>query len=205
MSVTALPAPGPLQLQVRLRLSDSTHDHRPVSARMTVSSWVPLILAIQLALLPPSLDRRTHHDQPLSQLAAAADCLARISAANRLRKTAPPNTRRRRLQHHAAAHCRLSCQRIQILAAVSHDLQTPITRMQLRFFDRWKPPPSPKNCAPTSMPCKSWCGRASPMRAALKAYPRRRATDLHALLDGLVCAAPTPDKRAHRRKVPAHS
>jgi signal transduction histidine kinase len=137
-SLTANAVPGERErLQVHLQLSDGTPltiDIRPMSG-VPMSRWLPLLLMLQLAVLAAccwlAVRLATH---PLHQLAQAADTLGPDLKAARLPEDGPSevahaarafNAMQDRIAHYMT-------ERIQILAAISHDLQTPITRMRLR-------------------------------------------------------------------------
>ena len=123
-------------LQVHLQLGDGsplTIDMRLNS--MPLASWVPLILLAQLALLSACtwLGVRLA-TRPLAQLASAADALGPDLTAARLPEDGPTEvahaaTAFNAMQDRIATY---TSERLQILAAISHDLQTPITRMRLR-------------------------------------------------------------------------
>jgi signal transduction histidine kinase len=123
-------------LQVHLRLNDGS----PVTIHLALqglplSTWLPLVLMAQLAVicictwLAVRLATR-----PLAQLANAADALGPELAGARLPEDGPTEvahaaTAFNAMQDRIAASM---SERMQILAAISHDLQTPITRMRLR-------------------------------------------------------------------------
>ncbi|WP_455926062.1 sensor histidine kinase [Pseudomonas putida] len=127
--------------QAHLNLKDGqplTIDVRPQVS--PVSPWLPLSLLGQLALLLAAtwLAVRTAV-RPLTRLAKAVDHLDLKRHPVHLDETGPTevayaamafNT----LQQRIAAYVK---ERVQLLAAISHDLQTPITRMKLRveFMD----------------------------------------------------------------------
>ncbi len=137
-SVRADVAPGAtrMQMDLRLRLADGT----PLTIEltpspMTLSPWVPLCLLIQLAILVlfTALAVRLV-TRPLAQLARAASTMGPDMRTEPLPESGPVevvraaaafNAMQRRIADYLA-------ERMQILAAVSHDLQTPITRMRLR-------------------------------------------------------------------------
>jgi len=137
-SVTANAIPGdPERLQVHLQLSDGTPltiDIRPMSG-LPVSRWLPLVLGLQLALLAACCWFAVRlATRPLHQLAQAADALGPDMKAARLAENGPSEVARaarafNAMQDRIATYM---TERIQILAAISHDLQTPITRMRLR-------------------------------------------------------------------------
>ena len=174
-----------------MRLSDST----PLTIdlfppRMTVSGWVPLILAIQLALLAAFTWIAVRiTTRPLSQLAAAANSLGPDLGGEPLAEDGPAevtraavafNTMRQRIADYLA-------ERIQILAAVSHDLQTPITRMQLRtdlLEDTALTEKLRADLDAMQILVREGIAYA---RSTQGVSETSRATDLHALLDSLVC------------------
>jgi signal transduction histidine kinase len=117
-------------------LSDGTPltiDMHP--AGLPIPAWLPAVLALQLLViglitwLAVRLVTR-----PLVQLAVAADGLGPDFQAPKLDESGPSevaraakafNAMQTRIAHYMA-------ERMQILAAISHDLQTPITRMRMR-------------------------------------------------------------------------
>lgn len=124
------------QLRLQLRLTDGailTVDL--AEPRLALSPWVVAVLASQLALLALLCWLAVRlATRPLRQLADAADALGTARQGPPLpedgprevaRATAAFNGMQQRIQAHMA-------ERMQILAAVSHDLQTPITRLRLR-------------------------------------------------------------------------
>ncbi|WP_085677404.1 MULTISPECIES: HAMP domain-containing sensor histidine kinase [unclassified Pseudomonas] len=122
--------------QAHFRLHDGsplTIDVRPSISPL--SPWLPLVLVGQLLLLLGCtwLAVRTAI-RPLTHLSRAVDTLDPNGGGTRLDESGPVevayaavafNT----LQARIAAHVK---ERMQLLAAISHDLQTPITRMKLR-------------------------------------------------------------------------
>lgn len=100
-----------------------------------ISAWIVLVLTTQLALLIlfSWLAVRTA-TRPLAQFASAADTLRTNLKANQLPENGPVEVARaatafNAMQRKIADHL---AERMQLLAAISHDLQTPITRMRLR-------------------------------------------------------------------------
>ncbi|MDN7183746.1 ATP-binding protein [Caballeronia sp. SEWSISQ10-4 2] len=125
-------------LQVHLRLSDGsplTIDLRPMSGA-PLSRWLPLVLALQLAVLAACCWLAVRlATRPLEKLAQAADTLGPDLKAERLPEDGPDEVARaarafNAMQDRVATYM---TERMQILAAISHDLQTPITRMRLRL------------------------------------------------------------------------
>ncbi|MBV8660001.1 MAG: HAMP domain-containing protein [Burkholderiales bacterium] len=136
IGASAMGGPGG-PFQVHLRLSDGsplTIDIHP--APSGVSPWLPALLCIQfLLLLACTWAAVRLVTRPLKQLAAAAEKLGPDLKADTVPEQGPTE-----VVHAAAAfnamQQRISgylTERVQILAAISHDLQTPITRMRLRL------------------------------------------------------------------------
>ncbi|SDS82937.1 ATP-binding protein [Pseudomonas granadensis] len=134
--------PGPRQhFQGHLRLSDGsplTIDVRPAMAPL--SPWLPGVLLGQLALMIACTWLAVRIAiRPLTRLANAVETLDPNAQPIKLDESGPNevvyaarafNT----MQARIAAYLK---ERMQLLAAISHDLQTPITRMKLRaeFMD----------------------------------------------------------------------
>ncbi|GGC64264.1 ATP-binding protein [Undibacterium terreum] len=123
-------------LQVHLKLSDGeplTIDLRP--RIMPLSPWLVPLLLLQLALLTAfSWLCVRLATRPLEELATAADALGPDLSPSRLAEDGPTEVARaasafNAMQDRIAIYM---TERMQILAAISHDLQTPITRMRLR-------------------------------------------------------------------------
>ncbi len=127
--------------QAHLTLADGspvTIDVRP--AALPVAYWLPVVLVLQLALLLGCTWFAVRLAvRPLTRLVRAVDTLDPNAHPTLLDEKGPTEVA------HAAAAFNAMQQRIaeylkermQILAAISHDLQTPITRMKLRaeFMD----------------------------------------------------------------------
>lgn len=135
--LTFLEIPGPnAHFQAHLNLADGaplTIDVTP--APVPVARWLPVVLLIQLAvlLLCTWLAVRLAIG-PLTRLAQAVDNLDPDRPGVQLDESGPHEVRYaavafNTLQARIAAHLK---ERMQLLAAISHDLQTPITRMKLR-------------------------------------------------------------------------
>ncbi|WP_420997301.1 sensor histidine kinase [Cupriavidus sp. 30B13] len=133
--IESIPGDGK-RLQAHLTLSDGsplTIDVHP--APMPLAQWLPYVLVIQLLLLLLCCWFAVRLAiRPLADLANAADALDPNKKAPRLSEAGPTevahaavafNAMRERIAHYVE-------ERVQILAAISHDLQTPITRMKLR-------------------------------------------------------------------------
>jgi len=130
--------PGDVQrLQAHLSLSDGsplTIDIMPRGV-MPVADWLPYVFIVQMALLMLCVWYAVRQaTRPLGRLAEAAETLDPNRRGPALDETGPSevahaaaafNAMRERIAHYLE-------ERVQILAAISHDLQTPITRMRLR-------------------------------------------------------------------------
>lgn len=135
--VTANAVPGhPDRVQAHIELSDGTPltiDMQP--SGLPVSPWLPVVLTLQLLLLAVFTWIGVRLiTRPLARFANAADGLGPDLKTDRLPESGP-------LEVTLAARAFNSMQdrigaymaeRTQILAAISHDLQTPITRMRMR-------------------------------------------------------------------------
>lgn len=126
----------PERFEVELRL----HDGTPLTIEVTPSGlplarWLPLVLMAQLALLLVCAWLAVRLAlRPLRQLSHAVERLQPGQDGPALPEDGPAEvgtaaTALNALQ--ARIRCHVS-ERLQILAAISHDLQTPITRMKLR-------------------------------------------------------------------------
>jgi signal transduction histidine kinase len=130
VTVNAIPG-DPKRVHIHLRLSDGA----PLTinlwaAAMPISPWLPALLLLQLSLLAVCAFFAVRiATQPLRQLANAADALGPDLKGTALPEVARASTAFNAMQQRIAGYL---TERTQILAAISHDLQTPITRMRLR-------------------------------------------------------------------------
>lgn len=125
------------RLQGHLTLSDGSPLTIDVTPRgvMPLAEWLPYVFAAQMVLLILCTWFAVRLAiRPLGTLAAAADALDPVRKGSPLNEDGPSevahaarafNAMRERVAHYLE-------ERVQILAAISHDLQTPITRMRLR-------------------------------------------------------------------------
>ncbi|ULJ75742.1 ATP-binding protein [Rhizobium gallicum] len=134
--VESIPGDGK-RLQAHLTLSDGAPLTIDVTPRgvMPLAEWLPYVFAAQMALLVLCTwyaVRQAIH--PLGVLSNAAEALDPSKQGLPMSEGGPTevahaarafNAMRDRIAHYLE-------ERIQILAAISHDLQTPITRMRLR-------------------------------------------------------------------------
>ncbi|MDB5892129.1 MAG: two-component sensor histidine kinase [Polaromonas sp.] len=130
------PADAAAQIRLQLLLADGSPLTLELSEpAMPVSAWVLAVLALQLALLLLLTWYAVRlATRPLQRLADAADALSPGAPTAPLHEEGPQEVVQaaralNALQQRIATHL---AERMQILAAVSHDLQTPLTRMRLR-------------------------------------------------------------------------
>lgn len=135
MTFTDIPGPKK-HFQVHLKLSDGsplTIDVRP--SMVPLSPWLPIVLLGQLALMLACTWLAVRIAiRPLSRLAEAVDTLDPNTHPVLLDEKGPTEVAHaakafNAMQARIAAYLK---ERMQLLAAISHDLQTPITRMKLR-------------------------------------------------------------------------
>ncbi|HEX8605016.1 MAG TPA: ATP-binding protein [Pseudoduganella sp.] len=136
LTVNAVPGDAE-RFQVHLALSDGTPltiDMRPM-AGAPLAGWLPAVLAAQLLVLGLCCWFAVRlATRPLHELAQAADAMGPDMQAARLVEQGPSEVARaarafNAMQDRIALYV---AERIRILAAISHDLQTPITRMRMR-------------------------------------------------------------------------
>jgi signal transduction histidine kinase len=140
--LTFVEIPGPRQhFQAQVRLADGspvTIDVRP--SVKPLSPWLPFVLFGQLVLMIGCTWLAVRIAiRPLSRLAEAVENLDPNAHPVQLDETGPREVAYaarafNSMQSRIAAYLK---ERMQLLAAISHDLQTPITRMKLRaeFMD----------------------------------------------------------------------
>ncbi|WPN49324.1 ATP-binding protein [Pseudomonas sp. P8_241] len=140
MTFTDIPGPKK-HFQVHLKLADGsplTIDVRP--SMVPLSPWLPVVLLGQLALLIACTWLAVRIAiRPLTRLANAVETLDPNAHPVLLDEKGPTEVAHaakafNAMQARIAAYLK---ERMQLLAAISHDLQTPITRMKLRaeFMD----------------------------------------------------------------------
>lgn len=188
-----VPAGANESREVSLQLS--LHDGTPLTIALappplTISPWVALVLAGQLGAIAGLTWLAVRvATRPLADLARAVDALGPELVGAPLPEHGPRevagaavafNAMQRRIQEHLA-------ERLQILAAISHDLQTPIARLALRADLLDDPMLRDKlQHDLRAMQHLVEQGIAYARSAHAVAEPARRV-DLHALLDSLVC------------------
>lgn len=184
-------AAEPLQLSLHTRLKDGT----PLTVdllppKMSLSPWVAVALTLQLALLGLfTWIAVAIATGPLARLQRAADALGPDMSGAPLAEDGPRevaraaaafNAMQRRIADHVS-------ERIRIVAAISHDLQTPITRMRLRadlLDDDALRRKLHHDLHEMQVLVEQGIDFA---RASRDGAEIPCATDLHALLDSLIC------------------
>ncbi|HVJ37893.1 MAG TPA: HAMP domain-containing sensor histidine kinase [Stenotrophomonas sp.] len=128
---------APERYEIELTLADG----QPLTLEVTpsllpIARWLPWVLAAQVALLLACAWLAVRlATRPLVQLADAAERLDPAGGGVAMPQDGPLEVAQaaralNALQARVSAHV---SERMQILAAISHDLQTPITRMRLRL------------------------------------------------------------------------
>lgn len=123
-------------IQAMIRLSDGSPMTLDIHLLlMPLAMWLPVVLVLQLMLMTGCAWYAVRLSvRPLTQLARAADALDPNKTGPRLDEDGPMEvahaaTAFNAMQDRITAHL---AERMRILGAISHDLQTPITRMKLR-------------------------------------------------------------------------
>jgi signal transduction histidine kinase len=134
----------PEKFEVHLALSDGSPLTIEVTpSLMPLARWLPVVLAVQVALLLLCTWFAVRlATRPLARLADAAETLNPSTGGQHLREDGPTEVAKavtafNAMQDRIAQYLQ---ERLQILAAISHDLQTPITRMKLRAEAMLEPP-----------------------------------------------------------------
>ena len=126
----------PERFQVHVRLRDGSPmviDVQP--SVMPLAKWLPYVLAVQLAVLLLCAWAAVRlATRPLARLAQAAENVRPDGEGERLPVAGPAEVAQAAGAFNAMQDriARYMKERLQILASISHDLQTPITRMKLR-------------------------------------------------------------------------
>lgn len=124
----------------RPRLQLNLHDGSPLvielfPGAMRLAQWLPAVLCAQLLLIAAACWLAVGlATRPLARLAEAAESLGPERRAETIPEDGPAEVSKAAKSFNAMQEriARYMHERTQILAAISHDLQTPITRMRLR-------------------------------------------------------------------------
>jgi signal transduction histidine kinase len=128
---------APERYQVHLTLHDGSLLTLVVTPRgvMPLAEWLPFVLVLQVALLLACGWLAVRQaSQPLARLAKAAEAMTPAVDGARLAESGPAEVVHAAMAFNAMQD-RIGSylkERLHILASISHDLQTPITRMRLR-------------------------------------------------------------------------
>jgi signal transduction histidine kinase len=178
-------------LRLRLKLRDGT----PLTVHVAridvpVSLWGGVIFALQMAAVIVFTWLAVRQaTRPLERLVAAAEALGASMQGEPLAEDGPSevaraavafNAMQRRITDHLA-------ERVQILAAISHDLQTPITRMRLRADLMEQAPLREKLHGDLDLMQTLVEEGIAYARGAQRATEPACRVDVDALLDSLVC------------------
>jgi signal transduction histidine kinase len=125
----------------RYQVHFTLHDGTPLTLEVTprgiapIARWLPIVLVLQsLVLLLCTWVAVRLTTRPLTQLAQAAEAMTPAAQGPRMSEQGPTEvaqaaTAFNMMQERISRHVK---ERLHILASISHDLQTPITRMRLR-------------------------------------------------------------------------
>jgi len=127
----------PERYQVHFTLHDGSSLTLEVTPRgiAPIAQWLPIVLMLQLFLLVACTWLAVRlAARPLAQLAQAAEAMTPTADGPRMSEKGPTEVAQaaiafNTMQERIARHLK---DRLHILASISHDLQTPITRMRLR-------------------------------------------------------------------------
>jgi signal transduction histidine kinase len=137
----------------RYQIHFTLHDGSPLTLEITphgvmpVAQWLPIVFVLQMALLLLCTWLAVRlATRPLTALARAAEAMTPGADGPRMAEDGPTEvahaaTAFNAMQDRIGRHLK---ERLHILAAISHDLQTPITRMRLRVEAMADPPEQQK-------------------------------------------------------------
>jgi signal transduction histidine kinase len=192
---------GVRELWLRLRLADGA----PLTLVLAVPGWMPswssiAVLTAQLAaLLVVTWLAVRLATRPLSRLAEAADRFGQDLRAPALAESGPQEVTRAAAAFNAM-RARIGAaldERLRILAAIAHDLRTPLTRMQLR--SEMLPDPELRERLQSDLAEMQGLVEEGIeyARTAHAAVEPERPVDLHALLDSLCFDYQDAGRRVH--------
>ncbi|ORM73187.1 two-component sensor histidine kinase, partial [Pantoea wallisii] len=191
MSIHAIPGPRE-HIQVHLTLHDGAPLTLDLWPRMpAIARWLPLVLIGQLLLLLCCAWLAVRQVvRPFMRFTQAVDALKPAASNAQLMAENGPdevqqaarafNAMQLRIQEHLKA-------RAQILAAISHDLQTPITRMKLRVEMAEQPELRDKLLSDLDNMSRLVREGIAYARSSEVLEEKRQSVSLNALLDSVVC------------------
>ena len=178
-------------LQAQVTLADGSPAVLDLHLQMPpLARWIPVVLVLQLLLLAVCAWLAVRLTvRPLTRLARAADAIDLDRKPTPLAETGPSEVAQasaafNAMQARIASHL---AERMRMLGAISHDLQTPITRMKLRTELMDDTPEKAKfenDLAEVQRLVREGLAYARSAHGNLEAPAR---IDLPALLDSLVC------------------
>jgi signal transduction histidine kinase len=181
----------PERFQVHLALSDGHPlTIEVIPAPLPVARWLPAVFVFQLVLLLLCTWLAVRlTTRPLARLADAAESLSPSGGGQHLQEGGPVEVAKavaafNAMQDRIAQHLK---ERLQILAAVSHDLQTPITRMKLRTETMDESPARDKLIADLDVMQHLVREGVAYARSAHGAAEAPLKVDLDAFLDSIAC------------------
>lgn len=192
--MSELRSDGRVTMYLPLRLSDGT----PLTLELTppsptISGTTVLLLLLQLTALSTAAWFAVRLTvRPVAQLAQAADALTPGTGSVPLDTITGPQEVIQAARAFQAMQARIDQQlneRLHMLAAISHDLQTPITRMRLRAEQLADEPLRNKLLADLQAMQHLVDDGLTYAKTAHATQEIERPVDLMALLDGLVCDA----------------
>ncbi|MGB9095870.1 ATP-binding protein [Erwinia sp.] len=191
MTMSAIPGPGE-HLQVHLLLHDGsplTLDLRP--GMPAIARWLPAVLIGQLLLLLFCAWLAVRQVvKPFIRFTQAVDAIKPASSAAHIMPESGPEEVRHAARAFNAMQMRIQDhlrERAQILAAISHDLQTPITRMKLRVEMSAPLDLRDKLLADLDNMSKLVREGIAFARSAEVLEEKRQTVSLNAFLDSIVC------------------
>lgn len=191
MSIHAIPGPRE-HIQVHLTLHDGAPLTLDLWPRMpAIARWLPLVLAAQLLLLLGCAWLAVRQVvRPFMRFTRAVDALKPAAASAQIMPETGPeevqqaarafNAMQTRIQDHLR-------ERAQILAAISHDLQTPITRMKLRVEMADQPELRDKLLGDLDNMSRLVREGIAYARSAQVPQEERQSVSLNAFLDSVAC------------------
>lgn len=191
INISAIPGPRE-HIQVHLTLHDGAPLTLDLWPRMpAIARWLPLVLGGQLLLLlccawlavrqvVRPFTRFTQAVDALKPTADAAQTMPEDGPAEVRQAARAFNAMQARIQDHLK-------ERAQILAAISHDLQTPITRMKLRVEMAEQPALRDKLLGDLDTMSRLVREGIAFARSAETLEEPRQRVSLNALLDSLAC------------------
>jgi signal transduction histidine kinase len=198
MSISAIPGPRE-HIQVHLTLHDGAPLTLDLWPRMpAIARWLPAVLIGQLLLLLGCAWLAVRQVvRPFIRFTQAVDALKPTSNATQTLPESGPVEVRQAARAFNAMQMRIQDhlkERAQILAAISHDLQTPITRMKLRVEMSEQPELRDKLLSDLDEMSRLVREGIAFARSAEVLEEKRQIVSLNAFLDSIACDYQDIDK-----------